>query len=99
MKRRRNVDLDEPGLQARVEEDVEAEELVADVVGVEVEPVDRVHGVLRADDRLDHLKSNNNAPSKLGLSHYSFVCNFFIKSSSRVSLTSRQSPGSGLLTG
>ena len=74
VKRRRNVDLDEPGLQARVEEDVEAEELVADVVGVEVEPVDRVHGVLRADDRLDHLKSNNNAPSKLGLRDYSFAC-------------------------
>ncbi len=36
-------------------QDVEAEEFIADVVRVHVGAVDRVHGVLRADDCFDDL--------------------------------------------
>ena len=57
VERWRDVDLDEPGFQFRVEEDVESEELVADVVRVHVGTVHGVDGVLRADDGLYDLKS------------------------------------------
>jgi hypothetical protein len=59
VERGRDVDLDQPGFQFRVEEDVESEELVADVVGVHVGAVNRVDCVLGADDGLDDLKSFN----------------------------------------
>jgi hypothetical protein len=59
VERGRDVDLNQPGFQFRVEEDVESEELVADVVGVHVGAVNRVDCVLGADDGLDDLKSFN----------------------------------------
>lgn len=59
VERGRDVDLNQPGFQFRVEEDVESEELVADVVGVHVGAVHRVDCVLGADDGLDDLKSFN----------------------------------------
>ena len=55
MERWRDVDLDEPRLERRVEQDVKAEEFEADIVRVEVSAVDRVDGMFWTDDRLDDL--------------------------------------------